>query len=105
MSTEIRYKMDKLWASWELRNITLTEADFLWITSNSESCGVDREVHTFNNLRSQGSPYPIQVSGNLTVRITTKSQQQETMLKLKYGDNLLLMSYTCQGTIPNDAFK
>jgi hypothetical protein len=88
------------WSTWELRMAKpLTEADFLWITNNSVRCVVDRKVHNFNNLINSVSRTPVQVAGPTIIKIVTETKQQESMLKLKYGDELLMERIEYRGKV------
>lgn len=73
---------------WELRNTHLSEADVLWITSNSMQCNIDFP-HSTIGVRPE---YIVRLPA--IVRIITYGSKQEIMLRLKYGDTLFLASYT-----------
>ena len=82
----------KITSVWELRRTALTQEDFLWISSNSIQCELDRRYHTFDRLVDHITKTPVEITGSTVIRITTETPQQESMLKLKYGNELLLYS-------------
>ena len=97
---EVIWKLDKTWSTWELRRPGLTPEDILWISSNSIRCELDRKYHSFDNLIDHITKTPVEITGSTVIRITTETPQQEMMLKLKYGDDLLLYQIEGKGRIP-----
>ena len=90
----------KTYKNWLLLRDPLTEADIKCITGNSCKVEAKRELHDFENLISYSTKMPLQVAGRLTIKITTDSDAQEIILKLKYGDELVLVTVIHSTTIP-----
>lgn len=76
-------------STWALAHNGFNESDYLWC----KGLGVEIEVEIlYNTVYSYGSETKM-VAGK-SIRIKTTCEKQETMLKLKYADNLQLISKT-----------
>lgn len=70
----------------------ITQADFLWCSSLNIIVTVDRET---KDITVAGVRY--KVAGPHKVLLTTTDEQAELLLKLRFGDKLVLLDkYHCQ---------
>lgn len=73
---------------WTVIKHPLDEADYIWIKNNSNQMTVNHKVQdipSFNNGFSK-------VYMGSEVILTTTTEEQETMLRLKYDDQLVLLT-------------
>ena len=75
---------------WWLREGDISADDVKFLVSLNIRVHVERPTHTFNSVVSSNKP--ITIAGTPRIEFTTTTEKQETMLKLKYGDDVLLMS-------------
>ena len=67
-------------------------ADVAWLTGCCNSLQVKSDDRTFNNLIDSRTGQKITVSGSgQEILVETTSEEQESMLKLKYEGSLTLM--------------
>lgn len=74
--------------TWLLLDHSLGESDYAWISSNSENMKVEYDTQYQLSMDGYNWINPTQVVAE--VLITTSCKKQESMLQLKYGDQLKL---------------
>lgn len=74
--------------TWTLSKWSLDEADYAWISSNSDNLKVEYDTQWQVNENGYDWDNPIQVTSEIL--ITTTCKKQESMLHLKYGNQLRL---------------
>lgn len=86
---------------WALAVSKLTDSDIVWL----QGLKVETKVEPLTNkVYTQGQLVSRVVTG-LKIDVITTCEKQETMLKLKYGDDLVLKSVINSLTVPYEDFN
>lgn len=85
--------MSRLVSCWRIEKVCIDEADVAWLTGCCNRLQVKNDDRTFNNLINVNTGSPITISGSgQEILVETTSEEQESMLKLKYEGSLTLIS-------------
>ena len=79
---------------WLLKRNKLEEADMLWIKHNCHRVDCNVKTNDFSIINGQN----FSVVERYEIIITTDCEQHESMLKLKYIDDLVLLRVLCVET-------
>ena len=86
---------------WALTVSSLNESDIVWLQGLKVETKVE---HLTNKVYTQGQMVSRVVTG-LKIDVITTCEKQETMLKLKYGDDLVLKSVINSVSVPYEDFN
>ena len=85
--------------SWRIEKDSVNDADIAWLSGCCNRLEVKQDSWTYDNLISHQTRKVITIEGlGKTILVETVSEEQESMLKLKYEGQLTLMSAIHSGT-------
>jgi hypothetical protein len=81
--------------TWRIANLNLlTEADFSWLRKNCYNVQVDGGGGDPTSIVYKGRQYQIPARATpFSAKFSTNNSKQETIVQLKFGDNIILESW------------